>query len=352
MGSHFHSQINTKHTSMRLLSLLPFLPQLFAHGPYNQNAIYLEKNFNWGGMEDSISQALNAGYNRFYVGFYMRIPENGQYSCAGACLDWEMFDSSRKQKVKNMLKPYNATLYLSVGGPGQFWEGTIDNNRAQAFSNAAGAYAKANMYDGIELSMKLSGEGTTPSPYSLDGSFNQLAKDMAIGVKSSGNFAAKRIAISSNAPYFSKQFVSNDVSLSLSELALKSNNQQSWYVQDINLLMFNEDGNYMTYNDMFIKNTYVDPIYGNFGLGSSVQEVIALGINPNYVSVIKPITATESTVRSGYINPVTLGSWGCQAHNKYAWMGGFIGWTWNSSTQDELNTVLQFVANTKDTCDG
>lgn len=51
---------------------------------YRQNAIYLEKNFQYGSTLNDITQALKAGYNRFYTGFYM-----SRYGAQGGALEWQ-----------------------------------------------------------------------------------------------------------------------------------------------------------------------------------------------------------------------------------------------------------------------
>jgi len=333
---------------MKLLAstiLAALSTQIKAHGDYRQNAIYLEKNFNWGNMYNSIQQALDAGYNRFYVGFYMSV-----HGCQGACPDWANLSTEQKQNVKDLLAQYDASLYLSVGGPGEFYENCINSNCGANYGAEAGAFAAQNLFDGVEVALKLAGEATVPSPYADNGSFISMAKDIVTNIRSSGNYGLKQVAISSNAPYFSPDFVNGVADYALSTLCLNKNNQQTWAAYDCNLVMFNEDNNYMTYDDIFIKNTFVDPIFGQFGKGSSVQEIMNLGMDPYAVSVIKPVSEGESSVRNGFVPSEDLGTWGCWAHNTYAFQGGFIGWTWNSSSDVEMNKVLAFGNNTQ-SCD-
>lgn len=326
---------------LQILSCSAFLA-LAQAANYEQVGVYLEKNFNWGGMSDSLQQALNAGYNRFYVGFYM-----SQHGCQGACQDWANLTQNQRNSIKSLLASYNAQLYLSVGGPGEYWEGCINSNCAQSFASSAAAHASQYGYDGVEIAMKLAGEGTVPSPYADNGSFAGTAKSM---VAAMSPFGASNIAISSNAPYFSPEFVGNNIYNSLASLCLDSNEGTNYAVGECNLLMFNEDGNYMTENDIFYENEFYDPIYGVFGAGSAVKQVVDLGISANKVGIIKPISADESTVRSGYVSPSTLGNWACNAQFNFGWTGGVIGWTWNSSTEEELEKVVGFANVWQNTC--
>merc|ERR1712018_859664 len=116
---------------------------------------------------------------------------------------------------------------------------------------------------------------------------------MVSGIRNAGSFSRFNISLSSQAPYFSPYFYSYDQQTAnmtgcITNLALDENDQQLWSVSNINLMMFNEDDNYMTYEDIFIQNTYDDPIYGVFGKGSAVKEIIDLGIASGaWVSVIK-----------------------------------------------------------------
>lgn len=305
----------------------------------------MEKNFNWGNMYNDLKTALDNGYTRFYVGFYMV-----NYGCQAGCAEWARISSSQRQSIKTLLSQYqnpwtgdNARIYLSVGGPGEFWEDCIDANCATSFGQAAGAYAASMGFDGVDMDVKLVGEGTVDSPYANDGSFLQSVQQLSTAIRTSGNFARDNMALSSNAPYFSAPFYAGGASQSISQLALTANQNESWAIYDCNLMMFNEDGNYMTETDIFFNNDFIDPIYGNFGIGSSAKEIWSLGMNVDQQAIIKPITMNEPSVRNGYISPDTLHSWACDAHIDWGFQGGFVGWTWNTATEDEKNTVMNWV---------
>ena len=316
-----------------------------ASSTYRQTGVYLEKNFDYSNMQNNLQQAMENGYNRFYIGFYM-----SRFGCTAGCADWAALEDSQRQSVKSLLASYNATLYLSVGGPGEFWENCIDSGCAATFGPAAGTFAQKYLFDGVEINTKLAGEGTTPSAYALDGGFISVAEEMVSSVKSAGGYTTDQMAIAANAPYFSPQFVGNDMSLCISTLCLDANAGQAWGVSDCNLVMYNEDSNYVTYNDVFIQNAYYDPIYAVFGAGSAVKEVMSLGISADNVAIVKPITQSEETVRSGYVTPNTLGSWGCNAQAAFGWTGGFIGWTWNSASDNEFNKVIGFSIGVNQEC--
>jgi len=311
---------------------------------YVQKGIFIEKNFIRDGSTAlaDFNSALEAGYNTFYVGFYM-----ANYGCQAACLEWTLtLTDSQRSQIKSNLAAAGAKLYLSVGGPSELWENTINAGNAASLGQQIGTFAAANMFDGVEFSMNLAGQGTIPSSYYDNGSFNQLCKDLASNVKSAGGFARTDLAISAGAPYFSLTYAKNNVNNCLASLCYDNNESQSFSIGTCNLLMFDEDGNYMTYNDVFVQNSFTDPIKGTFGQGSSVKEVSAQGISSSKIGVIKPTDSAESTVRSGYVTPKILGDWGCQANYQYGWTGGFVAWTWNDKTSSDLQQTLSFVTQT------
>ena len=93
----------------------------------------------------------------------------------------------------------------------------------------------------------------------------------------------------------------------------------------------------MNYNDIFIQNTANDPEYGIWAPGSAVKEISSLGISQSKISIVKSVSASESSVKSGYVSPDSLGQWACQANADFGWNGGFLGWTWN--IYDSYNTL-------------
>merc|ERR1712226_249684 len=223
----------------------------------------------------------------------------------------------------------NARLFLVLGGPGEFWEDCIDNNYisdcATTTASQVAKFAKDNQFDGIELSVGLAGEGT---------------------IKSNG-WTTNDIHLSAAAPYFSRYSnlqLNLDYSMSYFCLAnMGSDNPNSDYaVSKCIMKMYNEANNYMTYQDMFIKNNYNDPSFGIFGQESSVEEVSNYGISPSMLMVMKPVAQNEESVRSGYVNSQTLGSWGCQAFNDFGWNGGFAIWAWDEYTIYNFDVLVDF----------
>merc|ERR1712226_50587 len=105
------------------------------------------------------------------MGYYFTL-----YGCQGSCLDWTFtLTQDQRNDIKNLLGSYNARLFLTFGGPGEFWEDCIDSKYISncVATTAAGVaqFAADNQFDGIELSLNLGGEGTTNSEYANDGSF-------------------------------------------------------------------------------------------------------------------------------------------------------------------------------------
>jgi len=324
----------------------------FTYQPYKQNSIYIEKNFNRGGMYNSLQQALQAGYNRIYVGFYYKL-----YGCFGACAEWTtVLSSSQRSKAKSLLASYNAEIFLSVGGPGEYWEDCIQDGCGSSFGQEVGSFAQKYGFDGVELNVNLIGQGTVPSGFSSNGTFIDMVQDLSTAAKSAGSFDRSHVVTSAAAPYYSLNYVDGTAENSLAYMCADANEDQPWATGDCNLLMFNEGdashANYMTYSDIFIQNTYDDPYYSNYGQGSSVKEIsVQQGVDSSKLAVIKPTSQYETTVRSGFVNPIALGNWGCQAQDDFGFAGGFVAWTWNSKTQSDLDITNNFVEKTRgDAC--
>merc|ERR1712127_1128861 len=124
----------------------------------------------------------------------------------------------------------------------------------------------------------------------------------------------------SPAQYFSPNFVqctsdqiaTDSCSNALSYYALDSRESSSDAVSHLNMDMLNEDGNFLSYKQIFVNDDdYVDPYgYGSWGTGSAVQQIM--------------------NINNG-INGASLSQWACQANNDFGWRGGFVGWTWNNN---------------------
>jgi len=299
---------------------------------WNQTGIFIEKNFDWSNFDQEIENAVNSGYNKIYVGFYM-----ARYGCTAACTAWRDLLPNVQQNALSFLNENNAELILSVCGPGEFIEGDIRDGLVDSFASQSAQFAKNNGFHGIDYSCNLSGVKTTPNMMASNGSYIDFMSTMISGAKSNG-FTSDKISVTAQAPYFSPNFVNSlSPQFALSWLTLDSNSNEDFYVARINMNMLNEDSNYLTYDDIFIKNTASDPEYGDWAPGSAVKEIANLGVSSNKISIVKSVSPSESSVKNGYVAPSDLGSWGCQANQDFGWTGGYLGWTWN--IYDSYNTL-------------
>jgi len=305
---------------------------------------YMEKNFDWANFDQEVQNAVNNGYNYLYLGFYMSL-----HGCQGACTAWRDLQPSVKQDVQSYLASKNAYLALSIGGPGEFIEGVIRDGTQQSFAQEAAQFAWDNGFSAIDIATELSGSLTQPSVWALNGSYSDFISTMIKEAKKVG-YGANQISLTSPAQYFSPEFVkctsqqisSDTCSNALSYYALDSRASASDAVGHLNMDMLNEDSNYQSYQYIFVNdNGYVDPYgYGQWGNGSAVQQIMNIngGISGSKVAIVKSQSQSESSIRSGYVDPVSLNKWGCQANQDFGWNGGFVGWTWNSNDgYDTLN---------------
>lgn len=311
---------------------------------YQTMGSYMEKNFDWANFDQEVQNAVNKGYNYLYLGFYMSM-----HGCQGACTAWRDLQPNVKQDVMAYLQSQNAYLALSIGGPGEFIEGVIRDDTTQQFAQEAAQFAWDQGFSAIDIATELSGSLTQPSVWALNGSYTQFISTMIKEAKKVG-YGSDTISLTSPAQYFSPQFVkctldqisTDTCQNALSYYALDSRASAADAVGHINMDMLNEDSNYQSYQTIFVNDdSYVDPYgYGKWGNGSAVNQIMNIngGISGSKVAIVKSQSQSESSVRSGWVDPVSLNKWGCQANADFGWTGGFVGWTWNSNDgYDTLN---------------
>jgi len=315
-----------------ILSTLILFQQTLAL-TYQQNGVYLEYDFDYQNMDQEILNGINAGYNRFYIGFYF-----SQYGCWAACQNF--IDIPGKNQVLDDAISQNAKIILSVGGPTESPEWVINQgwDYVNGFGANASAFAKAQGFHGIDFGVHLAGNPSVPSSFANDGSLAKYIQTLVSQAKLAG-FTSDQIYISGQAPYFSPQFTGNLLENSFSYLLLDANVNETFYAGNANLVMFNEANNYASFDNMFERNL-------NYP-GSSVQEIVDLGVTKANLVVEKPVIQKSGTVSNGYVSPTTLGEWACQANTTFGWNAGFTGWTWN--TLDEY-PVLQWPADLMSQC--
>jgi len=304
---------------------------------WKQQGIYFEKNFNWAAMEDDIIAAMDSGYNRIYIGFYM-----SQYGCQGACLQWEQLSDAKKQKVFQKAQATDSKIYLSVGGDGEFVENVWKENQTTIFGQNAADYAKKYGYQGIDYNIHLAGKTSTISEFASSGNMTAFASELVTCAKNLG-WNREELTVSTSAPHFSLHYVDGIKSRTMTWLGLDKNEDKIFSVGDLHLFMFNEDEDYMTYEEMFIENKYNDEETGTIGYGSAVQEIISLGVSSDKIAVGKPVYEDGISIYSGFIEPEVLSDWMCRANdevfsgsgnNTEFWNGGYVMWTWNSNNAD------------------
>jgi len=332
---------------MKLLALI-YAVVTAAHAyTWDTMGMYVERDINWAHFEQDIQAALLMGYNRIFLGFFMYQASVG-YDCYGACAQFATLDAGTRSNLINTVHAYGAELYLVAGGRTQYVENLIANDQGSEFGAAAAAYAKQWRYDGIELQTHLSGSVTIPSIYATNGSFAGYTQDFFTAANA-GGFTRGQLQIGGSAQYFSPSFVQGTLSYTLSYLALTGNQDETWAVQKVNLIEFDEDSNYMDYQNIFVKNTYTDPYYGNYAAGSAVKEIRSLGMSASDIAITKPVSSDVSGIMNGYISPTTLGQWGCQAKadSSIKWTGGYSAWTWDTSDQQSM---AQFASEVSGQC--
>ena len=286
---------------MRIIS---YLASFFSiNYAYKQQGVYFEKNFNWAAMEDDIVSAMDSGYNRVYIGFYM-----SRFGCQGACLQWEQMTDQAKQKVFQKAKDTDSKLYLAVGGEGEFVEKVFEDGNTKDYGENAATYAKLHGYDGIDFNIHLAGRSSVASDFAKSGNMTKYVSILVESAKGEG-WSRKQLTVTAQAPYFSLDYVDGIESRTMSWVGLDKNVNELFSVGDLHLMMFNEDQDYLSYEEMFIRNEFYNETDGTIGTGSAVQQILNLGISSDKVAVVKPIYEDGFSIYSGYVKPETLAEW-------------------------------------------
>lgn len=305
---------------------------------WKQQGVYFEKNFNWATMEDDIIAAMDSGYNRIYIGFYMSI-----HGCQGACLQWEQLSNQARQKVFNKAQSTDSKIYLSVGGEGEFVENVWKNNETTTFGENAAKYAKSYGYHGIDFNIHLAGRSSVYSEFAASGDMIKFTSELVSCAKNEG-WTREELTVTAHAPYFSLYYVDGIESRTMAWVGMDKNEGEIFSVGDLHMMMFNEDQDYLSYEEMFISNKFYNETDGTIGYGSSVQEIINLGVGCDKIAVVKPIYEDGFSIYSGYVDPEVLSDWMCKAKDEVVcsgvngidelWHGGYVMWTWNSYNED------------------
>ena len=148
---------------------------------YKQNGVYLENDFDYQNMDQEIKNGINAGYNRFYIGFYF-----SQYGCWSACQTFTSLPS--KQQVLDDATALNAEIILAVGGPTESPEFAINQgwDYVTNFGASAAAFAKSQGFHGIEFGVHLAGDPSVPSSYANNGKLAQYIQILVSQANAAG----------------------------------------------------------------------------------------------------------------------------------------------------------------------
>jgi len=314
MGTVYIGSTARSHTMLGRTLVLSLLLKYGLASSLQTNAIYLSDTFDYNDIEKEIHTIIDAGYNRILVGWFV-----SSFGCTAACQYFVALPQATKDDVFNTAHAAGVHIYLGAGGPTQNVDYIINYGIGQEYATEISSFAVNNGFDGIDFSLDVASYVGSPSANSLNGKVVELAQQLVGTARQAG---VNQLTLSGQAPYFSVPFMQGKDDCALSWLARPENANETWYVSEISLRMFNELSNYLTYEEIFTDNTLVDPIYGNFGAGSTVLDMINLGISADNILIVKPVTSTVIYLTDGFVEPTTLGSWICQFQEEYEGSGG------------------------------
>jgi hypothetical protein len=107
-----------------------------------------------------------------------------------------------------------------------------------------------------------------------------------------------------------------------------------------NVQFYNQGLNqYNTYSDLFKNSSFPN-------LKTSVNELIARGIQKDKIVVAKPATSSDSLNNQGYVNSIDLGSWAQAALKDIGWSAGFcLDFYHHDTNGSNIYNALQYISN-------
>jgi hypothetical protein len=107
-----------------------------------------------------------------------------------------------------------------------------------------------------------------------------------------------------------------------------------------NVQFYNQGLNqYNTYSDLFKNSSFPN-------LKTSVNELIARGIQKDKIVVAKPATSSDSLNNQGYVNSIDLGSWAQAALKDIGWGAGFcLDFYHHDTNGSNIYNALQYISN-------
>jgi len=278
-------------------------------------AIYVDWHLNWNAPQQSVLDAIDAGYNVIIISFYL---SGG--TAADIAQAWAALDSSVKQSTINTAHSKGAVVLVSLGGS---TDAPFDKDPT-ALGQQVAAWAKANYLDGVDFDLENINQGFVANGKTAD----QLVSWHASLAKSAYQAfgGSPIITFAPQGPYFGP-IGATDGWVGASGGYTGVYKQASQYITFFNVQFYNQGaGCYSDYTSLFKNSGPACPPFPH----TSVGEIAAAGVPLSKIVVGKPVTAADAS--NGWLSGSALAGLFNQAKSDLGWNTGVMGWVWNDAT--------------------
>jgi len=293
-----------------LLSGIPLSSQ--ATVPHPIKAIYIDyKGINWNAPEQTVLDALNAGWNVIILAFYL-----SSGTPADMAVAWQGVSAANKQATMNTIHQKGGIVLVSLGGSTD----TPFSRNAATVGQQVANWAKNNYLDGVDFDLENFDSGFRGGSLSASQTVDWVANvtNAARNVLGSGGV----ISHAPQAPYFGPVGTTSTWAGSTggyTGVYLKAPG-----INFFNVQFYNQGAScYVDYNGLFVKSC------SNFPL-TAVQEIASGGIPLSKIVVGKYILTSDAS--NGYIAPATLHTYFQTAQTNLGWNAGVMAWVWGDAS--------------------
>jgi len=276
-------------------------------------AIYVDWHLNWNQPQQSVLDAVSAGYNVIIISFYLSGGDAADMAQA-----WAALDDATKQSTVATAHSKGAVVTVSMGGS---TDSPYDKAPYQ-LGQQVGKWAQSQYLDGVDFDLEnlqqgfkaggMTPEGTVAWISNLTmGTYDQMGKGVVISHAPQG-------------PYFGPVGDSTTWAgttggyTGVYKMAANA-------ITFFNVQFYNQGATcYADYNGLFVSSGGSCPVFPK----TAVAEIAAAGVPMSKIVVGKPITSADAS--NGWVDGGTLGGYFKQAQGM-GWNTGVMGWVWNDA---------------------
>ena len=300
-------------------------------GTFKYNVIYVDWMVSWNPrpFKQELKGIVDQNYNIVILSF-LNAADLDNPTVVDALDVWvNVLTDDDREEVKDYYKSKGAKLMLSIGGDEDYIDGddgVIANQKGAEYAKIGADMVLKYNLDGLDFDLELDNDNFWIEPdhthdkfYS--GEFQKFMTDGLVQARSQLPLGQYIISHAPQAPYFGNLASTNGTD-DHGYTQWMLDNQDNPGVDFVNIQYYNQYA-YYDYNAIFIKET------DNWWFQeTAVKQLYQAGVKPEKIVVGKPLTEDDG---EGYIDPTSLGAWGCQAKKDINFLGGYMTWMYRGN---------------------